>query len=180
MEVHRSPMHRSIPFQTAPAVPSVGFGFNLLHNVSTSAGPPPRSTPPTPSRQVNSNKRRHEADAEQEDESMMTRSPSPMERPKKPLTKRVRVDGPKPSSQVISGKPAAESTDSVDVGMLLGMAYSRICKRINMSLTRRISITTPCIPPNDPHLSYFKTSWPEEHHLTPYTPPHSGCCRPSH
>lgn len=126
MEVHRSPMHRSIPFPTTPAVPSVGFGFNLLHQASTSASPPPRSTPLTPSRQVNSNKRRHEPDAEQEDESMMARSPSPMERPKKALTKRVRVDGSKPSTQGASGKPATESADSVDVGMLLGMTFPRI------------------------------------------------------
>jgi hypothetical protein len=158
MEVHRSPMHRSIPFPTTPTVPSVGFGFNLIHHASTRASPP-RSAPPTPSRQVNSNKRRHEPDAEQEDENMMARSPSPMERPKRALTKRVRVDGPKPSAQAASGKPAAESAESVDVGLLLGMTCLRILECMNRSLTRLISIATARIPPCHPHLFDIKTSW---------------------
>lgn len=121
MQVHRSPMHRSIPFPTTPAVPSVGFGFNLLHQASTSATPPPRSAPPTPSRQATSNKRRHEPDTEQEDENMMGRSPSPTERPKKALTKRVRVEAQKGAAPSPGGKPAPEPADSMDVGLMLGM-----------------------------------------------------------
>lgn len=122
MEVHRSPMHRSIPFPTTPAVPSVGFGFNLLHQASTSATPPPRSAPPTPSRQAPSNKRRHEPDVEQEDENMSARSPSPMERPKRALAKRVRVDAPKAPAPPSNGKPVPEPADTVDVGLMLGMS----------------------------------------------------------
>lgn len=123
MQVHRSPMHRSIPFPTTPAVPSVGFGFNLLHQASTSTSPPPRSAPPTPSRQATSHKRRHEPDAEQEDEYMTGRSPSPSsERPKKALAKRVRVEAQKGPASPTGGKPATESADSMDVGLMLGMS----------------------------------------------------------
>lgn len=54
---------------------------------------------------------------------MMARSPSPMERPKRALAKRVRVDVPKtttPQPTAPGGKPASEPADSVDVGLMLG------------------------------------------------------------
>ena len=111
----------------------------------------------------------------------MARSPSPMERPKRALTKRVRVDGSKPSSQGASGKPATESADSVDVGMLLGTTFPRTLTAVLTCLwLGNVSIIAPCISPDHPHLSHLKTSWLEEHNITPYTPPYRRCRHPSH
>ncbi|KAF8321690.1 hypothetical protein DL93DRAFT_2124148 [Clavulina sp. PMI_390] len=102
-------------------MPSVGFGFNFAHQASTRASPP-RSIPlpTTPSRSsATSNKRRYEPDADGEDDGMMARSPSPVDRPKKAPPKRLRVDAGKPPAPSPGAKPASESSDTVDVGLLL-------------------------------------------------------------
>ncbi|KAF9505803.1 hypothetical protein BS47DRAFT_1334154 [Hydnum rufescens UP504] len=121
MDVLRSPLpQRTIPFPSIPPGPQLGWGFGVSSPYHATAGPLPLKPviPPTPSRQSASNKRRHEQDPDQQDDNMMTRSPSP-DRPKKTISKRMRVEPPKSTPTSAAGKQPGDPQDSIDVGVLL-------------------------------------------------------------